>query len=89
MPSEPSQRLLEIRRRRRILLSHLGRPVRLKRRALWPGDPLHGREGLLVEVRRSWCTVDFGADRRWDVPIREILLPYSSEPAPGQRELAL
>jgi hypothetical protein len=79
----------ELSRRRRILARHIGYELCIKRGYLRPKDRLCGLVGRLVEVRRTKAILDFGepGGGQWNVPIIAVLLPYSCEPAPGQREL--
>lgn len=86
----------ELTRRKAILLRWLGQDVQLKRAALRPNDPLRGRSGHLLEVNRTRVLVAFPTEKtddgdpvfdEWRIPIASILLPGSTEPAPGQREL--
>lgn len=92
----------ELQRRRRILWQYIGAHVRLKRDAETTRDFVKGRPGVLVNVNRTRCQVDFvtfdqyGAPalengepvkQTWNIPIDMVLLPGSVEPDPRQKEL--
>lgn len=77
----------ELNRRRSILSSAIGDYLELKRDAQERDKRLRNRRGKLVEVRRTRATLDFGDIGEWNVSICLLLLPFSVEPLPGQREL--
>lgn len=77
----------ELQRRRTILGWHIGDAVQLKKRSLKRNDPLRGLTGILLVVRRTRASIDFGSLGRWNVPIESILLPGAVEPDPRQRPL--
>ncbi len=77
----------ETQRRREILFRHIGDAVQLKASLLKPGDRLRGLTGILLDVRRTRASIDFGPHGRWNVLIDSILLPGAVEPDPRQQPL--
>lgn len=77
----------DLQRRRTILGRHIGDDVQLKSVQRKRTDPLRGAAGILLEVRRTRASIDFGSLGRWNVPIESILLPGAVEPDPRQRPL--
>ena len=77
----------ELNRRRSVLSSHLGHDVMAKRGFLKPKDPLVGMRGEVVAVKRTRVLLNFRDGGEWWLPILRVLMPFSSEPAPGQMEL--
>ena len=83
-------------RRKSILFRYIGQDVELKQATLKANDPLRGRSGRLLDVKRTRVLVGFPTEKtdcgkpileEWLLPLTFILLPGSIESAPGQREL--
>lgn len=77
----------ELKRRRTLLSHYIGEQVTIKRGVLKPSSSLYGLPATLLDVRRTRVELDFGSPETWDFPIASILLPGSTEPAPGQKDL--
>jgi len=85
---QPKKQPTEINRRRSILWHYIGQQVTLKR--TFPiGRDTHLRElpATLSQVNRTRVLLDFGDCGEWFFPVSAVLLPGSTEPAPGQRQL--
>ena len=63
------------------LAQSIGQRVRLSGvMAILRVPRLRGLSGVLVEVKRKWCVVDYGQTLgRWDLPINEIQLLKSDK----------
>ncbi len=70
----------ELDRRRTILNRSIGERVQLKRAHVKTKDPLRGRLGVLLDVKRTRALIDFDELGRWSVPVEHLLLPGSTEP---------
>ena len=77
----------DLQRRRTILCCHIGGEVQLKTSQCKRTDPLRGLTGILLDVRRTRASIDFGPHGRWNVLIDSILLPGAVEPDPRQQPL--
>ena len=76
-----------LQRRRTLLGRHIGDEVQLKSVQRKRADPLRGAAGILLAVRRTRASIDFGSLGVWNVPIESILLPGAVEPDPRQQPL--
>jgi len=73
--------------RRDLLAKYLGDQVKLRREFCKPKDPLRGRYGQLVAVKRTRAEIDYDDLGRWVVPVNQVLMPGTVEPMVNQLAL--
>jgi hypothetical protein len=79
----------DLTRRRKILWSHTGRQVAIKREFADRVPRIYGRLGMLVDVMRTRARLDYAPEdaedrEQWDIPISWLILPGSMEYDPRQ-----